>query len=200
VLDRSPVRRRVALVYRLPPGWHPRTVTSELSCTALDEDSVARFFAGDQLRREQFLAYLRSGCSGVVLSDDSGWVAYGWLARTRACAPPHLGDLLRGIEAYWLFNFRTKYSHRGRGYFKETLNWLAGEARRSAADAQVFVDAHPRNYSSRRGILASGFEPAGVATINIVGIPRLRWWKWGAWSENHEHPPLRLPWPNPRVP
>lgn len=191
LLQKSPVRRRVSLVYALMDG-RPRLVPmpSSLACAPADAGWTDRLFAADRARHRAFHGYLERGYRGLYLHDAGGWAAYGWASPAGTPGPPHLADGVADDGADWLFAFHTLEPYRNRGLYRALLGRLALDASRREPTGRVLVDAEPRNLASRRAIVAVGFEPAGVATTCIVGVPKLRWWRWGRWYTDRPHPPL----------
>lgn len=197
-LDRSPIRYRTYLVYRLPMDGSPLpvnglpsggSVAPDLRISLADEGLIRRFFADEPAKQKVFLRYLHQGFTGALIHSASEWATYGWLSSPETSGPVHLYPQIQAQAVHWLFAFQTQPHLRGRGLYKATLRYLVGLAL-SKPTGGIYIDTHPTNLASRRGIVSVGFQPCGVARTYIAGIPKLRWWKWGHWQTDHPHPEL----------
>lgn len=194
ILDRSPVRVRRALVYTLPADT-PTDVGASNPAGGVEaiDASTARFLLiGDPRRERMLAAYLERGYTGLLVRNGSDAVAFGWLSEPSQAGPFHLAETIQRLPNYWIFNCWTAPAARGRGLFKVILAALCKEARArmKGPPEAVFIDTTAGNLPARRAILASGFQPAGVVTTCILGVPRVRWWKWSRWDSGRLHPQL----------
>lgn len=173
-------------------GSRPRllAVPPNLVCIAADARSTDALFAEDAARNAEFHAYLGQGYRGMYLHEAGCWVAHGWVSPAGTRGPPHLAIRVSDPAADWLFAFHTREPYRRQGLYKALLGRLASNAVKDRPEGRVFVDTGPRNLPSRRAIAAVGFEPAGVVTTFILGVPKLRWWRWGRWDPARPHPAL----------
>ena len=191
LIDRSPVRRRVSLVYRLPAQAALIRKTSLLADWTIATPAVIQvMMAQDTRRGALMLHYLKQGYTGVILHLDLEWAAYGWLRRPYDPPPPHLPQGYGPESAQWIFNCRTREPFRNRGLYKETLYLLAGLAWETPGAAPLYIDTHPANVPSRRAIHSVGFEPSGVLTNWIVRLPGIRWCRWAFYQPQRPHPRL----------
>lgn len=191
LIERSPVRRRVNLVYRLPSQAPLARQTSRLVDWTVATPAVIQvMMAQDPRRRTLMLNYLRQGYTGVILHLDLEWVAYGWLARPRDPSPPHVPQGYGPALAQWIFNCCTREPYRNRGLYKEVLYLLAGLAQETPGRVPLYIDTHPGNFPSRRAIRSVGFEASGVLTTWIVGLPGVGWWRWAFYQPQRHHPRL----------
>jgi GNAT superfamily N-acetyltransferase len=154
--------------------------------------NAALLLNGDPRRERMLAIYLERGYTGVLTRNGAEAAAFGWLSEPSQAGPFHLAESIQRLPNYWIFNCWTAPAARGRGLFKVIVATLCNEARarmNGEPDA-VFIDTTADNLPARRAILDSGFQPAGVVTTCILGIPRVRWWKWSRWDRSLSHPEL----------
>lgn len=189
LLERSPLRIRTSLVFRLPEGVQPSgsPLPLGLRLSPAEPDLIRLFFGGSALEAV-FLDYLSQGFSGAVIHGPRAWAAYGWLSHPHTAGPVHLHPEIQHQPVHWLFAFQTLPIWREKGLYKTGLRYLMSQALAQPHAGGIYVDTQTGNLASRRGILSVGFVPCGVAKTYIVGIPKVRWWKWGHWDTGQLHP------------
>lgn len=184
---------RAIYKYELRPGWMPMDIELPRSvvCEVADRQNIALLFADDPRRRRRFLQFLRRGYLGVFLIENNQWAAYAWMSRSSTIGPDYLPKALRNMGVHWIFNCRTHETFRGRGFYKQILAILIEYALKEKGSVlKVYASASMTNIPSRKGILAVGFEPAGVLTSHAIRLPLGRRWVRGQWTPAALHLPI----------
>ncbi len=180
------------VVYGLHDKWgHKVDVQSQgLMWSTINETNVHNLFSNDLRRRALFRKFLRRGFRGIVWAHGDRWVSYAWMSLPDTFGPPHLPPSIRQLQYYWIFYCRTREGYQGRGLYKASLVLLSRFAREADSAAQVYIDAEPDNYPSRRAIEATGFVPAGVIETWLLRLPRVSGVIWGRWDRSAWHPEI----------
>jgi len=153
--------------------------------------TVQAFFGDDPGRVRRFQSYLRAQYLGVFLIRGGQWICYGWCSQPQGVGPPHLPRWCGRLRAYWIFGCHTHTSFRNRGFYKQLLCELTRLIRQREMRAEIFIDTHINNAASRKGILASGFEPRGVATTYRGWAPLMGSYVLaGKWRRQEAHPEI----------
>lgn len=171
LLSRSPRRYRVNLVYQLPVRRQPPAVRlpSGMCWFPADRSTIIRFFRDDDAKRAALLDYPEGGNLGVIVTRGREWVAYGWVGTARTGEPLHLARVPLPPGAAWVVHCRTREGFRGRGVYKFVLRHLVAAVREADPEVILYIDTPKPNRAARRGIVAAGFEPAGVVRTPHCG-------------------------------
>lgn len=153
-----------------------------------DPESVHDLFHADPKRHKLFLQFLRSGCAGVFLVQESEWIAHGWTTLPGKGCPPHLPGWVRRSDAYWIYNCHTKRRFRAQGVYRNLPGRIITLARQNRP-GPIYVDALPENAASQHAILSAGFAPCGVTRTLKLWIPGIVHHPlFGGWSPKEAHP------------
>lgn len=152
-----------------------------------DRSTIVRFFEDDAAKRAALFGYLERGNLGVIVTCGREWVAYGWVGTARTGEPLHLARVPPPSGAAWVVHCRTREDFRGRGVYKFVLGRLAAAMREADPEVILYIDTPDHNRAARRGIITAGFEPAGVVQTWIVGLPKVKWWRWSRWRPLEPH-------------
>jgi RimJ/RimL family protein N-acetyltransferase len=156
-----------------------------------DSRTVQVVFRDDPRRLQRFQSYLRANYVGLFLVRGGQWISYGWYSHPHSGGPPHLPRWSGKLGACWIFGCHTRPSFRQQGFYKELLARLTAIARQRQPGMEIYIDTYVNNVPSRKAILASGFEPCGVATTYrgwapMVGSCVLA----GRWRRGEAHPEM----------
>lgn len=180
---RMPLSRKQYVVYSLAEGWQPcPAVPTDAQLLWADQDVVARLFRQDSKLKRRFMAFLHRGCWGVFHVLEGQWVSYAWITTAGEPGPAHMPNAPER-SSYWIFHCGTKECHRGRGFYKRSLNVLALAARQENSAATLFIDTEIDNLPSRKAIVSVGFEPYGFVNSWTLTVPKLKSWTLSRWQE-----------------
>jgi hypothetical protein len=183
---------RTYCAYRFPWGRHPQTTVPgnySYEILPLSTETIQKYFSSDS-RRAQFLRFVSLGFEGWLITSDSQWVTYGWVANCNRRMPPHIGRNLR-TDADWIFYCGTKDSFRGQGGFKTILRHIVNTRATQTPFRELYVDAVKATTASRRGISSTGFESFGTVTTFSLRLPRISFTLGSRWDRHAQHPQLK---------
>lgn len=156
-----------------------------------DAREIRSVFCDDPERYDRFQRYLAAGHTGLLLVRGGRWISYGWCSNPQSQAPPHLPRWVGALGVHWIFGCHTYSPFRHRGIYKELLARLIALARKKQISAKIYIDTHADNIASRRGILASSFQPCGVISTYRVWAPVIgSQIVGGRWRNDEPHPLL----------
>ena len=149
------------------PGPSPKGVVVR----HLDESIIASVFSrAEPKRAKQFRKFLHLGHCGLVVTNDNGWVAYGWIALKHA--PPHIPWTFYQSPCAWIFWCRTREEFQRQGYYNLILHNLCSVAGQLGFD-HVMIDALDDNLPAVLAAQKAGFESIGQLTILKLDTFRL---------------------------
>lgn len=152
--------------------------------------NVNSLFVKNPSLLKAFSHFLEARFIGLILVYDGEWISYGWSSQP-GHHPPHVPPWVNDLSAYWIFYCHTKEEFRGRGLYKQLLRRMVAIAYENESHPAIYVDALPINIASRRSIVSSGFNPAGVLTTYKFWLPRIAHIAVaGSWHRDQAHPPL----------
>lgn len=158
------------------------------------KNSVYGFFGDDRKRHDVFMEYVRKKYVGLILHNNSEWLAYAWMSNPLSEGPPHLAPSLKSLCPYWIFYCHTKQRFRGRGFYKLSLRQMLKRAREHMDELKrrlpVYIDTERSNVASRRGIISAGFKEKGVVVCYYLRIPGHKVILKQKWLWDRSHPVL----------
>lgn len=185
------VPKRLDLVFQLSNDL--RKDASELAppfnWVAASPNNIIQHFNEEPLKTT-FLQFLKKDFYGVLILENSNWVAYGWMSCPSTLGPIHLSSQIQRLNVFWIFYCHTKESFRGQGLYKRILKLLIQQAFRESKEAEIYIDTQGNNIAARKAIVSVGFEPKGIINTYKLGIPKLKSWNVGKWNTEVAHPPL----------
>jgi RimJ/RimL family protein N-acetyltransferase len=183
--------KRIDLVFQLSDDLtkDASELVPPFNWVAANPNNIVQYF-DEQPLKTTFLKFLKKEFYGVLILENSNWVAYGWISRPSTLGPIHLPSEIQRLKVFWIFYCHTKESFRGRGLYKRVLKLLMQQALNESKDAEIYIDTQRDNIAARKAIVSVGFEPKGIINTYKFGIPKLKSWNWGKWNTQVDHPPL----------
>jgi hypothetical protein len=189
LLSLSPIKIRRMLIYKMPMPLllSDKDLRDDIEFIVIDQDLIDTdpWLA---THRSKLSRHLRNGYKGFAgfTKDTAQCIGYSWYAVDK---PPGTSIPKVPKNVVWRFNLHIRDIFRGRRYqrnfhqFCDSRNFFVN---------YIYSDVSPSNISSRRNLLASKAQEAGVYYILILGIRRIKWlnYRLGYWNNQEKHPSL----------
>lgn len=178
--ERAPLRLRRYLVYRREGPWPPLPPPAGVVLEPVDREllpllpeAVDGFHRGrPRPLRSLFADYLLWGHRGVVVRVEGAYAGHLWLRPPGTPPLPHLPWGFLPEPLFWAYDAFVLPPFRGRGLIRLALAGLCQGLE------EVYAEVHPGNRAAQRSLEAMGFRPTGLLHVLILGVPRVRWWRW----------------------
>lgn len=115
--------------------------------------------------------YLALGHPGVVLRVEGRYAGHLFLRPPGTPPPPHLPWGFLPEPLPWAYGAFVRPEYRGRGLIRHALVALG------RGWEEVYAEVRPGNLPARRSLEGLGFRPVGWLQVLILGVPKVRWWR-----------------------
>ncbi|NHK38051.1 GNAT family N-acetyltransferase [Thermus thermophilus] len=187
--ERAPLRLRRYLVYRREGGWPPLALGPSVTVERLGKGLPPGL--PEEVRADGRVyplartleGYLALGHPGVVLRVEGRYAGHLFLRPPGTPPPPHLPWGFLPEPLPWAYGAFVRPEYRGRGLIRHALVALG------RGWEEVYAEVRPENLPARRSLEALGFRPVGWLEVLILGVPKVRWWRFARFRAAREGAP-----------
>jgi len=171
--EKAPLRLRRYLVYRREGGWPPLALGPSVTVERLEKGLPLglpeEVWADGRVYplARTLEGYLALGHPGVVLRVEGRYA----------------GHLFLPEPLPWAYGAFVRPEYRGRGLIRHALVALG------RGWEEVYAEVRPENLPARRSLEALGFRPVGWLEVLILGVPKVRWWRFARFRAAREGAP-----------
>ena len=187
--ERAPLRFRRYLVCRREVGWPPLALGPSVTVERLERGLPPGL--PEEVRADGRVyplartleGYLALGHPGVVLRVEGRYAGHLFLRPPGTPPPPHLPWGFLPEPLPWAYGAFVRPEYRGRGLIRHALVALG------RGWEEVYAEVRPENLPARRSLEALGFRPVGWLEVLILGVPKVRWWRFARFRAAREGAP-----------